>query len=92
MTEFKRPTLADQQWVDELLACGHERGCEYNFSTLYLWCHAFHVEIARLGDFFTERLCAPNGCHYLFPVGRGMCGRPRGSGGGQPFAGQCPSP
>ena len=71
MTEFKRPTLADQQWVDELLACGHERGCEYNFSTLYLWCHAFHVEIARLGDFFTERLCAPNGCHYLFPVGRG---------------------
>ena len=71
MSEFKRPTLEDRAWVEELLALGDERGCEHNFSTLYLWCHAFHVEIARIGDFFTERLCAPNGCHYLFPVGRG---------------------
>jgi hypothetical protein len=71
MTQFKRPALEDRGWVNELLAYGDERGCEYNFSTLYLWCHAFHVEIARVGDFFTEWLCAPNGCHYLFPVGRG---------------------
>jgi hypothetical protein len=75
MFEFKRPALEDRGWVEELLALGEERGCEYNFSTLYLWCHAFHVEVARVGDFFTEWLCAPNGCHYLFPVGRGDLGQ-----------------
>ena len=71
MIEFKKPALEDRAWVEPLLAQGDERGCEYNFSTLYLWCHAFHVEIARVDGFFTERLCAPNGCHYLFPAGRG---------------------
>ena len=71
MIEFKQPALKDQDWVEGLLARGDERGCEYNFSTLYLWCHAFHVEIAQVEGFFTERLCAPNGCHYLFPVGSG---------------------
>lgn len=71
MIEFKSPVLEDMGWVQELLAMGDERGCEYNFSTLYLWNHAFHAEIARVDGFFTERLSAPNGSHYLFPVGRG---------------------
>ena len=68
MIEFKQPALKDQDWVVGLLARGDERGCEYNFSTLYLWCHAFHVEIAQVEGFFTVRLCAP----WTFPWTDGM--------------------
>ena len=62
MIEFKQPALKDQDWVEGLLARGDERGCEYNFSTLYLWCHAFHVEIAQVEGFFTERAISSSNC------------------------------
>ena len=30
MIEFHAPTPADKAWVDELLARGNYRGCDYN--------------------------------------------------------------
>ncbi len=71
MIEFHTPTLSDRGWIDALLATGRARGCEYNFSTLFAWHHAYRQEVAQVGDFFTERIPGPAGCSYLFPVGTG---------------------
>ena len=37
MIEFHAPTPADKAWVDELLARGNYRGCDYIFTNLYVW-------------------------------------------------------
>ena len=37
MIDFHAPALADKAWVDELLALGNYRGCDYNFTNLYVW-------------------------------------------------------
>lgn len=67
MIEFHKLNLADKAAYDEyLLSCG-QRGCEYNFSNLYLW---GRQRAAFLGDnlvFFSQ---FNQRSVYLFPVCR----------------------
>ena len=39
MIEFHAPTPADKAWVDELLARGNYRGCDYNFTNPVSYTH-----------------------------------------------------
>ena len=68
MIEFQKLNLADKAAYDEfLLNCG-QRGCEYNFSNLYLW---GRQRAAILGNdlvFFSQ---FNQRSVYLFPVCRG---------------------
>lgn len=68
MIEFKKLDPANKAAYDEyLLNCG-QRGCEYNFSNLYLW---GRQKVAFLGDnlvFFSQ---FNQRSVYLFPVCRG---------------------
>ena len=68
MIEFKKLDPANKATYDEyLLNCG-QRGCEYNFSNLYLW---GRQKVAFLGDnlvFFSQ---FNQRSVYLFPVCRG---------------------
>ena len=56
MIEFQAPTPADKAWVDELLALGNLRGCDYNFTNLFVWQKAYRFELARMGNFLLIRL------------------------------------
>lgn len=71
MIEFKAPTPADKAWVDGLLARGNYRGCDYNFTNIYVWKKAFNVEIAQGNGFLFTHLCGRMGCSYLYPAGAG---------------------
>ena len=71
MIEFHAPTLADKPWVDELLGRSGYRGCDYNFTNLFVWQRAYGQRIARVGDFLVTYVCGRMGCSYLYPAGSG---------------------
>lgn len=71
MIEFHKPQLTDKPWVDELLRRADHRGCEYNFTNLFVWSDAYDQHIARVGDFLVTHLCGALGCSYIYPAGSG---------------------
>lgn len=71
MIEFHALELKDKPWMDARLAEAGYRGCEYNFTSLYVWRRAFRHEVAEVEGFLTGHLCGKLGCSYLYPAGRG---------------------
>lgn len=71
MIEFQTPQLSDRVWVNQLLHQADYRGCEYNFTNLYVWKDAYRHELARMDDFLLVHLCGGLGCSYLYPAGAG---------------------
>ena len=71
MIDFHAPALADKAWVDELLALGNYRGCDYNFTNLYVWQRAYRFGIARVENFLMTHLHGRAGCSYMYPAGSG---------------------
>lgn len=72
MIPFHFPQLSDRGWISEILHAQHDRGCERNFTTMFVWSHRFRQEVARIGGMvvlrsFRRRKCA----EYLFPMGDG---------------------
>ena len=67
MIDFHPPRLEEKPWVDELL----RRGCDYNFTNLFVWSRAYHQEIARVDDFLVTHVCGRMGCSFMFPAGGG---------------------
>ena len=37
MIDFHPPRLEEKPWVDELLRRADYRGCDYNFTNLFVW-------------------------------------------------------
>jgi len=71
MIDFRTPKISDKPWVDALLAHAAELGCEYNFTNLFIWNHAFSQKLASVDGFLTVRLTGSAGCGYLWPIGQG---------------------
>ena len=71
MIEFQTPQPADKPWVDALLAQADNRGCDYNFTNLFVWSQAYQQEIARVNGFLVTHLCGRMGCSYMYPAGQG---------------------
>lgn len=71
MIAFREPQLTDKPWVDALLGAADYRGCEYNFTNLYVWKDAYRHAIAQVDGFLVARLCGALGCGYLYPAGSG---------------------
>ena len=71
MIEFKTPALSDRDWVRKLLNQGNYRGCDYNFTNLFVWKRSYQSEIAQVEGFLTIRVNGPMGYRYLYPAGVG---------------------
>ncbi|MTQ95577.1 DUF2156 domain-containing protein [Pseudoflavonifractor sp. BIOML-A6] len=71
MIDFIAPELSDKPWVDDLLRRADYRGCEYNFTNLFVWKDAYRHELARIDSFLLAHLCGGLGCSYLYPAGSG---------------------
>ena len=71
MLEFRQPVPGDKPWVDGLLARGNYRGCDYNFTNIFVWQRAYQVRLARREDFLAVRLWGRVGHSYLYPAGCG---------------------
>ena len=57
--------------MDALLAQADYRGCDYNFTNLFVWSRAYGQEIARVDGVLVTHLCGRMGCSYMYPAGSG---------------------
>ena len=71
MIAFRDPEIGDRQWVEERFRASGNQGCEYSFSTLFLWSGAYQKQVAPMDGFVLERLRGKLGAGYLFPAGSG---------------------
>ena len=71
MIAFRDPEIGDRQWVEEWFRASGNQGCEYSFSTLFLWSGAYQQQVAPMDGFVLERLRGKLGAGYLFPAGSG---------------------
>lgn len=71
MIDFRTPQPSDKAWVDALLAQTDYRGCDYNFTNLFVWSRAYGQEIAQVNGFLVTHLCGRMGCSYMYPAGSG---------------------
>ena len=56
MLEFKPLTIADRQWVEELVMKENSPNADYNFSNMYIWNTNYRQLIARVGDRMISQL------------------------------------
>ena len=71
MIDFRTPQPSDKAWVDALLAQADYRGCDSNFTNLFVWSRAYGQEIAQVNGFLVTHLCGRMGCSYMYPAGSG---------------------
>ena len=71
MIDFRTPQPSDKAWVDALLAQADYRGCDYNFTNLFVWSRAYGQEIAQVNGCLVTHLCGRMGCSYMYPAGSG---------------------
>ena len=48
--DFRYPTVEDAAWAAPLLRTAGRMGCEYSFSTMFMWRSLYHNRLARWGD------------------------------------------
>lgn len=75
MINFQIPQPADKAWVDQRLAGGNYRGCEYSFTNLLVWGAAYDQRIADVENFLVTRVRGKGGYAYLWPAGAGEVDR-----------------
>lgn len=72
MPDFRRITLADKEWIDPLLRMGNLRGSEYTFTNNFIYRTIYHIEVARMNDYYLVRSHREGGAYsYLYPAGSG---------------------
>lgn len=70
MVDFKVIQLNDRAWIQPLLNSANFRGCEYSFSTLFLWRFIYGTTVSSVDDRLLVRI-ENERWSYLFPVGTG---------------------
>lgn len=73
MLPFKKPTIEDRPWIQEIYECSGYRGAEYTFANLYLWSY-FYGEVCEYKGFLCQRLNFKGIHQYIYPAG---CGNPK---------------
>ena len=55
MLPFKKPTIEDRAWIQDIYECSGYRGAEYTFANLYLWSY-YYGEVCQYKGFLCQRL------------------------------------
>lgn len=70
MLDFRKPTLADREWIQRIYECSGYRGAEYTFANLYLWSY-FYGEVTEYMGHLCQRLTYKGMHQYIYPAGCG---------------------
>lgn len=73
--EFKKITIEDKPWIDNILKKKKHLSCEYCFGNHFIWKNAYDVEIIQFSEgFFVASLMNDEGVDgrsFLYPAGVG---------------------
>lgn len=70
MLEFKKPEMADRDWVKKAMLRSGEMACEYCFGNLYMWSEIYGNTIAQYNGLFLARDGTQRPM-YIYPCGEG---------------------
>lgn len=71
MIDFKEIELKDKEWVDECLKQAKFQGCEYSFTSNYIWRSIYHPKIAKVEGMYCLRSEYQGRYSYCYPAGQG---------------------
>lgn len=71
MLKFKKPEIADKEWVDKCLMHANSMNCEYSFGNVFIWSTAYSTQICHYKDFFICRWGKGKNLSYSIPIGEG---------------------
>lgn len=71
MIDFKKVELSDKKWVDECFRASDYQGCEYVFTSTYIWKDIYHSRIADVEGMFCIKAGSEGKYRYNFPAGSG---------------------
>ena len=71
MINFKDIELSDKQWIDECMSKSDFQGCEYVFTSVYIWRNIYHTQVAKVDEMCCFRTGYGNHYRYTFPTGDG---------------------
>lgn len=67
--DFRELTPEDAAWAAPLMQASGRMGCEYSYTTAYMWSRFYHVEIAREGDTIYLRSGQNGAFSFAVPIG-----------------------
>lgn len=71
--DFRYPTVDDAAWVAPMLSAAGRMGCEYSFTTTFMWRNFHQNQLAKVGDTLFIRAGEEDPL-YLPPVGPDLAG------------------
>ncbi len=71
MIDFKEIELKDKEWVDECLKQVKFQGCEYSFTSNYIWRAIYQPKIAKVEGMYCLRSEYQGRYSYCYPAGKG---------------------
>lgn len=71
MIEFREIQLEDKSWIDECLREADYQGCEYSFTSNYIWRTLYHVQVAEVEGFYVVKTGHDGKYTYSIPAGKG---------------------
>ena len=67
--EFRELLPEDAVWAAPIMTASGRYGCEYSYTTAYMWSRHYHVRIARAGDILLLRSDSGTTPSFLMPIG-----------------------
>lgn len=71
MIDFREIRLDDKKWIDEHLREADFQGCEYSFTSNYIWRNIYNVQVAEVEGFYVVRTGSDDKYFYSMPAGKG---------------------
>lgn len=71
MIDFKEVELEDRDWVTQCLKASDYQGCEYVFSSTFIWKDIYRSKIANVEGFFCVKFRSGENYKYNLPAGKG---------------------
>lgn len=71
MLEFKKITLNDKAWVDEIVFAQNSRSADFNFGNIYIWDKTYKQLAAKHNDRMITKIRINGKSAFAFPIGSG---------------------
>lgn len=69
MIEFKNIELKDKKWIDGCMKASDFQGCEYAFTSAYIWRNSYHTQVAHVDGMCCFRTGDNGNFRYTYPIG-----------------------
>jgi len=71
MIDFKKIELNDKEWIDACLKKANFQGCEYSFTSNFIWRNIYNPQVALVDNMYCVKSEYDGGYSYSYPAGDG---------------------